>query len=102
MGEIPQDAARIFSGSCRTVAEDLIAAELDHGAVHIDEDGGINRSDDVDPVELCQGKTGAIEIAAVERENIEDLIGAGEVELPKDDLTGAVGHQGAPKSGGAF
>ena len=92
LGEVPQDAPGVFSGGRRTVAENLIAAELNGGATDIDEDGGAQRRDDVDAVELGQRDAGTIEIAAVQRENIQSRVGADQVQLVVDYLAGTVGR----------
>ena len=80
----------------------MVAAVLDGGAIHVDKNGGAQGSYDVNAVQLSQGDPGTIEIAAVQRKDIQRLIGTGQVQLVEDYLAGAVWQQGAPEIGGAL
>ena len=100
--EVPQDLPGVLPGGGDAVAEDLVAAVQDVGAGHIDEDGGIDGGDDVDAVELGQRQAGAVQVGAVQLEDVQSLIGAGEVELAEHHGTGTVGLQRAPEEGSAF
>ena len=102
LGEVPQNPPGIFSGGRRPVAEDLVAAVLNGGAIHVDEDGGVQGGNDIDTIELRQRNPGTIEIAAVQGENVQRLIAAGQVQLVEHHLAGAVGSQGTPEIGGTL
>ena len=97
LGEVPQNPPGIFPGSGHAVAENLIAAILDRRPGHIDQDGGTQRRDDVDAVELGQRQAAAIEVAAVQRKDIERLIGAGQIQLSEYHLPGSVGGKACPE-----
>ena len=77
LGEIPQDLPCIFPGGCTAIAENLITSILDGGAFHIDEHRGADGSDDIDAVELPQGQATAIQVLAVQAEDIQSRIAAG-------------------------
>ena len=73
-GKIPQDPTRIFPGGSRAIAEDLVAAVLNNGTIHVDEDGGVQRGDNVDPVKLSPREAASKEVAAIQRKDIQRLI----------------------------
>lgn len=76
---VPQNFSCVFSGCRRAVTENLIAAILNTGSRHIDQDSGINGGDDIDSVQLIEGQSGAVDIGAVETEDIQILISTGQV-----------------------
>lgn len=97
---------RIFWASVRgggnAIAEDLVAAVLDGGTVHCNQDGGACGCNDVDAIKLVQSRAGTVDISAVKPEDVEGIVGAGQVQLAELDGSGPVRGQLRPEGRSAF
>ena len=98
--EVPEDSPGVCAGGGDSVAENLIAAELDGRAGDVDEDGGAQGSYDVDAVELIQGLACAVDIGAVKGKDIQGLVGTLRIQLAKYHFTGGVCRQSPPEAAG--